>query len=202
MARLARYMALYKSYILLLLIPRIHLIFKQYFSKQFFFHFDCYGRTQWYMLLFVSIYFVSSPFYFTLHCQYEHVLFSAPSVRWLNNNGSQLVRIWDGSRMSYCYPLVVNCINKSLDRSDLFTYPTNCGEIDTNVVILRLNSGSYLRFRINSGAQCNVVLISIYETHFVTPVNTSIVAYGGSKLPLIGEYIYRGIWWKQVASDR
>ena len=74
-----------------------------------------------------------------------------------------------------------------LDRSDLFTYPTNCGEIDTNVVILRLNSGSYLCFRINSGAQCNVVLMSIYETCFVTPVNTSIVAYGGSKLPLIGE---------------
>ena len=59
---------------------------------------------------------------------------------------------------------------------------------------LRLYSGNNLRFQIDSGAQCNVVPMSLYEKatgyykrRFVTPARTSIVAYGGSKWPVIGE---------------
>ena len=62
------------------------------------------------------------------------------------------------------------------------------------IVTLQLDSGNYLRFQIDSGAQCNVVPMSLYEKatgdyerRLVTPVRTSIVAYGGSKLPVIGE---------------
>ena len=62
------------------------------------------------------------------------------------------------------------------------------------IVTLQLDSGNYLRFQIDSGAQCNVVPMSLYEKAtgdyercLVTPVRTSIVAYEGSKLPVIGE---------------
>ena len=62
------------------------------------------------------------------------------------------------------------------------------------IVTLQLDSGNYLHFQIDSGAQCNVVPMSLYEKatgayerRLVTPVRTSIVAYGGSKLPVIGE---------------
>ena len=62
------------------------------------------------------------------------------------------------------------------------------------IVTLRFDSGNYLRFQIDSGAKCNVVPMSLYEKAtvdyercFVTPARTSIVAYGGSRLPVIGE---------------
>ena len=56
------------------------------------------------------------------------------------------------------------------------------------IVTLRLDSGNHLRFQIDSGAQCNVVPMSLYEKatcdyerRLVSPVRTSIVAYGRSK---------------------
>lgn len=61
------------------------------------------------------------------------------------------------------------------------------------VVTVKLESGNYLRFQIDSGAQCNVIPLSLYEKatkdynrRFVRPVTSSIVAYGGGKLAVVG----------------
>ena len=68
----------------------------------------------------------------------------------------------------------------------------------SQMVTLRLESGNYLRFQMDSGAQCNVIPMSLYEKatndydrRHVTPVQSSIMAYGGGKLPIVGEVCIR-----------
>ena len=64
---------------------------------------------------------------------------------------------------------------------------------DSQLVTLKLESGNYLRFQPNTGDQCNVVPLHLYKKATkdvdlcnVTPVNTVIILYGGSSIPILG----------------
>lgn len=73
---------------------------------------------------------------------------------------------------------------------------------DAQLVTLRLESGKSIRFQPDTGAQCNVLPLHVYKqaTHDgnlekVKPVQTSLVAYGGSRIKVIGHTdikVYRG----------
>lgn len=65
---------------------------------------------------------------------------------------------------------------------------------DVQLVTLKLESGNYLRFQPDTGAQCNVILVDLYKKaskddnlQHVTPFNSPIAAYGGSKGPVVGQ---------------
>ena len=71
---------------------------------------------------------------------------------------------------------------------------------DTQFVTLRVESGSHIRFQVDTGAQCNVVPIEIYKKatrdmalNQVIPTNTRITAYGGTTLPVVGTVLLR-VW--------
>ena len=64
---------------------------------------------------------------------------------------------------------------------------------DSQVVTLKLESGNYLRFQPDTGAQCNVIPVSLYRKatkdyrlERVTPADAQLSAYGGSKLQVVG----------------
>ena len=73
---------------------------------------------------------------------------------------------------------------------------------DSQLVTLKLESGNYLRFQPDTGAQCNVVPLHLYKKATkdvdlcnVTPVNTAIISYGGTSIPILGKvhlYVWRG----------
>ena len=73
---------------------------------------------------------------------------------------------------------------------------------DSQLVTLQLESGNYLRFQPDTGAQCNVVPLHLYKKANkdfglcnVTPVNTAIISYGGTSIPILGKvhlYVWRG----------
>jgi len=69
---------------------------------------------------------------------------------------------------------------------------------DSQCVTLQLDSGNNLRFQVDTGAQCNVVLIDLYKKatkdHSLTqlkPVSQRIIAYGGSELRVVGRVLLR-----------
>ena len=71
---------------------------------------------------------------------------------------------------------------------------------DSQLVTLRLESGNYLRFQVDTGAQCNVIPLALYKKACkdpklvrATPVKTTIQAYGGTTLPVVGKVIIR-VW--------
>ena len=71
---------------------------------------------------------------------------------------------------------------------------------DSQLVTLKLESGNFLRFQPDTGAQCNVVPLHLYkkasrdfELLNVTPINTAIVSYGGVAIPVVGEVRIR-VW--------
>ena len=60
--------------------------------------------------------------------------------------------------------------------------------------------GNYLRFQPDTGAQCNVIPVELYrkatkdyELDRVTPLDTHLTAYGGSKLTVVGQVRIR-VW--------
>ena len=86
------------------------------------------------------------------------------------------------------------------------TEDTECDEIysisdsaavqldDSQLVTLKLKSGNSLRFQPDTGAQCNVLPVHLYKKatkdvglKHVRQYQTAIVAYGGSKIPVVGE---------------
>jgi len=63
-----------------------------------------------------------------------------------------------------------------------------------------LESGNYLRFQPNTGAQCNVVPLLLYKKTTkdvdlcnVTPVNTAIISYGGTSIPILRK-VHLRVW--------
>lgn len=64
---------------------------------------------------------------------------------------------------------------------------------ESQFVTLELESGNYLRFQADTGAQCNVIPLTLYKKATrdrqlakVTPAKSTITAYGGTKLPVVG----------------
>ena len=71
---------------------------------------------------------------------------------------------------------------------------------DSQCVTLKLDSGNYIRFQIDSGAQCNVLPLKLYkratkdvQMNDVTKCQSSILAFGGSRLTVVGEVRVR-VW--------
>ena len=71
---------------------------------------------------------------------------------------------------------------------------------DSQLVTLKLESGNYLRFQPDTGAQCNVVPLHLYKKATkdvdlcnVTPVNTAIISYGGTSIPILGK-VHLCVW--------
>ena len=65
---------------------------------------------------------------------------------------------------------------------------------DSQLVNLKLESGHYLRFQPDTEAQCNVIPLNLYKKvtkdycpECMTPLNTQLAAYGGSKLSVVGQ---------------
>ncbi|XP_020616010.1 uncharacterized protein LOC110054021 [Orbicella faveolata] len=72
---------------------------------------------------------------------------------------------------------------------------------DSQLVTLKLESGTYLRYRPDTGAQCNVVPLHLYKkatSYFnllnVTPLSTAIISYGGTSIPILGRVRLR-VWY-------
>ena len=66
-------------------------------------------------------------------------------------------------------------------------------DIDSQLVTLWLESGSYVRFQVDTGAQCNGLPLSTYREATVdvalsnvTPIKTRVRAYGGGTLLVVG----------------
>jgi hypothetical protein len=73
--------------------------------------------------------------------------------------------------------------------------PVNCLD-DSQLVTLLIESGSYIRFQVDTGAQCNVVPLGTYKKATgdvtlskVTPTNTQVTAYG----PVVGTVLLQ-VW--------
>ena len=71
---------------------------------------------------------------------------------------------------------------------------------DSQLVTLRFNSGNFLRFQPDTGAQCNVIPVQLYKQASkdyklkkVKPCDKVIVAYGGSQLRIVGQSYIR-LW--------
>ena len=67
---------------------------------------------------------------------------------------------------------------------------------DSQLVTVKLASGNCLRFQPDTGAQCNVIPLELYkkatndtELKGVKQAKTAIAAYGGSRLPVVGQVI-------------
>ena len=105
--------------------------------------------------------------------------------------------------------LAAKCRSKTTKRSVRVVdesedvYQTQISEIsidDSQLVMLKLGSGKYLRFQVDTGAQCNVVPLELYKKvtmdHELTqlmPASQKITAYGGSEIPVIGKTLLR-VW--------
>ena len=82
-------------------------------------------------------------------------------------------------------------------------FPTQISAInldDSQLVTLKLETGNFLRFQVDTGAQCNVIPLPLYKNATndikltkVTSVSTKITAYGGATLPVVGKVIIR-VW--------
>ena len=64
----------------------------------------------------------------------------------------------------------------------------------TQLVTLCLESGNYLRFQPDTGSQCNVIPVHLNkkaandpDVKQLKPTHSAISAYGGSKLPVVGQ---------------
>ena len=64
---------------------------------------------------------------------------------------------------------------------------------DSNLVTLKVSSGNFIRFEIDTGARCNVLPVHIYkkatgdfDLKQVNPAKSSIVSYDGGNIPVSG----------------
>ena len=63
---------------------------------------------------------------------------------------------------------------------------------DSQMMTLRLKSGCHIRFEVDTGAQCNILLLEVYKKAtkdvalvHITPKPSHITAYGGTTLPVV-----------------
>ena len=71
---------------------------------------------------------------------------------------------------------------------------------DSQLVTLKLESGNYLCFQVDTGAQCNIVPLELYrkatkdhKLAHLMPDRRKITAYGGAEIPVIGKVLLR-VW--------
>ena len=88
---------------------------------------------------------------------------------------------------------------KAIDDDVDEVFPTQIAAIgldDSQFVTLKLKSGNFLRFQIDTGAQCNVIPLTLYKQATddynlkqITPGVSQITAYGGTTLPVTGRVL-------------
>ena len=88
---------------------------------------------------------------------------------------------------------MVKAVAADEDRDEVFQTGPADNLDDTQLITLKLESGDYLRFQVDTGAQCNVVPLGLYKKatkdHLlknVTPTQQRITAYGGTTIPVCG----------------
>ena len=83
-------------------------------------------------------------------------------------------------------------------------FPTQIAAVeldDSQMVTLKLKSGNFLRFQVDTGAQCNVVPLALYKeatkdhslSHIIMS-SSQITAYGGATLPVVGQVCMEVEW--------
>ena len=77
--------------------------------------------------------------------------------------------------------------------------PVHCLD-DSQFVTLRIKTGGFIRFQVDTGAQCNALPLNTYKEATgdralieVTPTNSRVTAYGGATLPVVGKVVLR-VW--------
>ena len=90
---------------------------------------------------------------------------------------------------------------KSVQTVDEEVFQTQSVEHDeSQFVTLKVESGNYIRFQVDTGAQCNVLPVETYkkatkdaQLSQVSPGKSQITAYGGTQLPVKGTVILQ-VW--------
>ena len=88
---------------------------------------------------------------------------------------------------------------QALDEDGEEVFQTGLDSLDdSQTVTVKLESGSYLRFQADTGAQCNVIPLTVYKRatkdyHLdnVRPSQQKITAYGGTIIPVCGTTLLR-----------
>ena len=78
-------------------------------------------------------------------------------------------------------------------------FQTGTAHLDEfELITLQLESGNYLRFQLDTGAQCDVIPVSLYKKatrdfkmENINPIQTPRVAYGGTQLSVVGQVILK-----------
>ena len=77
--------------------------------------------------------------------------------------------------------------------------PVHCLD-NSQFVTLRIQSGNFIRFQVDTGAQCNVLPLSTYKQATgdvtlskITAAHTKVTAYGGGTLPVVGTTLLK-VW--------
>ena len=78
-------------------------------------------------------------------------------------------------------------------------FPTQIAAVgldDSQFVTLKLKLGIFLRFQVDTGAQCNIIPLALYKQATkdhklmqITPGKSQITAYGGATLPVAGQVL-------------
>ena len=91
----------------------------------------------------------------------------------------------------------VRAVGEAEDNTEIYQV-SNTNLDESQLVTLELESGNFMRFQADTGAQCNVVPLALYkkatldhELTKVTPTATKITAYGGTTLPVVGTVLLR-----------
>ena len=94
----------------------------------------------------------------------------------------------------------VKAVAADEDKDEVFQTGPAGNLDDTQLITLKLESGNYLRFQVDTGAQCNVVPLGLYKKATkdcllknVTPTQQRITAYGGTTIPVCGTTLLR-VW--------
>ena len=89
--------------------------------------------------------------------------------------------------------LVMSTEDQGESEQIFHTHTSTASLDDSQTVTLRLDSGSHIRFQVDTGAQCNVVPLGVYKKATsdtalaqVCPSRMTITGYGGTTLPVVG----------------
>ena len=98
-----------------------------------------------------------------------------------------------------CRSTVSRTTVRTLDENVDEVFPMHIAAIeldDSQFVTVKLESGNFLRFQVDTGAQCNVIPLAIYkkatkdhDLQQITPGAAQITAYGGTTLPVTGKVL-------------
>jgi len=113
----------------------------------------------------------------------------------LNHFASRCHRKWQATQR------VRTVDTEELEENEVFLMKVAPVQLDdTQLVTLNLESGNYIQFQADTGAQCNVLPLAVYKKvtgdsslSHVIPAQTIITAYGGHTIPVTGTALLK-VW--------